>query len=136
MCRNYLEKQDANYVWPPYDMELRHDGRCPGGPVLSHLKPSDTNQSFDSIAKASSRARRNWLERAVVDPEITLILPRCLHGCAYVSSIKNVIMKTTTTEYRQPVPYAHLQFSRATRKPKAKGDMKGDTRKPMVQMLS
>lgn len=43
---------------------------------------------------------------------------------------------TTTAEYMLPIPYDHLQFSRATRKPKAKGDRNGETMKPVVQMLS
>lgn len=72
----------------------------------------------------------------------------------YVSSPKNAMKKTTTALYIEPMPYAHLQLSdavhelihdetmvvtylaRAHKNPNKKGETKGETRKPMVQMLS
>lgn len=38
--------------------------------------------------------------------------------------------------YIDPIPYAHLQVVRATRKPKANGDRNGEMMNPIVQMLS
>jgi len=55
---------------------------------------------------------------------------------AHVSSMKKTIRSTTKAEYIDPMPYAHLQLARATKKPKAKGDKKGETIKPIVHMFS
>jgi hypothetical protein len=66
-----------------------------------------------------------------------------------------VIRERTNKLYMEPIPYAHLQLTyrfssgerrmysgkgktdlaRATRKPNAKGERKGDMMKPIVQML-
>ena len=54
----------------------------------------------------------------------------------YVSSIKKTMSKKTRSEYIDPIPYAHRQEVRATKKPKAKGERKGETRYPIVHMLS
>lgn len=73
----------------------------------------------------------------------------------YVSFEKRTIKPRTTALYIAPMPYAQRQlfhiFQRlvitkkqsmitclalATRKPKAKGDKKGEIMKPIVQMLS
>lgn len=35
-----------------------------------------------------------------------------------------------------PIPYAHLQLARATRKPNAKGERNGEIMNPMVHTLS
>ena len=50
--------------------------------------------------------------------------------------MKNMIRTTTIAEYMDPMPYAHRHDVRATKKPNAKGETNGETRKPMVQMLS
>ena len=50
--------------------------------------------------------------------------------------MNNKIITTTTAEYIAPIPYAHRHDARATRKPKAKGERKGDMMKPMVQTFS
>jgi hypothetical protein len=73
----------------------------------------------------------------------------------YVSRPKKAIRNRTNRLYMEPIPYAHLQLTyrlssgehihlgkgkadlaRATRKPKAKGERKGEMMKPIVQMLS
>ena len=50
--------------------------------------------------------------------------------------MKNTINKTTIAPYIEPIPYAQRQVVRATRKPNANGDRKGEMMKPMVQKLS
>ena len=54
----------------------------------------------------------------------------------HVSSMKNTMSSTTRAPYMEPMPYAQRHDVRATRKPNANGDRKGEMMKPMVQTLS
>lgn len=50
--------------------------------------------------------------------------------------MKQMMRRQTIALYIVPIPYAQRHDARATRKPNAKGEMKGDMMKPMVHTFS